>query len=288
LLQTVNRAGRVLDLFGTEHPEWGVTAVASELGIAKSQAHALLVTLTGIGLLQRVRPGRYRLGWRIALLNSLLWDTSDVRPEVTRAMRALADRYGETVQLAAWGGDRAICIAACGGRRSGVSPPAPVGTGLPAHCTGVGKVLLASRPVEEIRDVLARDELEVMTDRTIVSPERLREELANVRRLGFAYEHEEHVPDSSCVAAPIANAHGEVLAALSMSAPSHRWRSRPGGPLRDEYTRTLVAAASHASKLVWHRSLVRHDGHVAGQATFGRAVDSSPDLRVVRNSRTSP
>jgi DNA-binding IclR family transcriptional regulator len=301
----VNRAGRVLDLFSAEDPEWGATAVAGALDIAKSQAHALLVALSEIGLLQRVRRGRYRLGWRIVMLNSLLWHTSEVRPEIVRVMRALSERYGETVHLAAWGGDQAICIAACPGGQPVVSIPAPVGTGLPAHSTGPGKVLLASRSVKEIGDLLARDPLERMTERTIVSARRLREELAGVRRRGFAYEDEEHAPDTCGVAAPIVDGRGGVVAALSISAPAHRWRPRRSEPRDDEYTRVVVAAACSSSRLVRRRGLVQddrdEDGPMLREALVRRprrpgSASATPtprrapaaDLRLVRNSRTSP
>jgi DNA-binding IclR family transcriptional regulator len=305
VLQTVNRAGQVLDLFSAEDPEWGATSVARALDIAKSQAHALLVALSEIGLLQRVRRGRYRLGWRIVMLNSLLWRTSEVNPEILRVMRALAERYGETVQLAAWGGDQAICIAVCEGGLSVVVVPAVVGSGLPAHSTGPGKILLASRPVDEIRDLLARDPLERMTHRTIVSARGLREELDGVRRRGFAYEDEEHAPDTCGVAAPIVDARGEVLAAVSISAPAHRWRPPHDGPGDDEYTRVVVAAASYSSRLARHRGLAqegRNEGGPALRDAFAgrrRPADRVPatstpptapatDLQLVRNSRTSP
>src|SRR4051794_41972859 len=76
MLSTLGRAAKVLDLFTVEAPEWGATAVAHELQIAKSQAHELLVSLAVGGLLQRVGMGRYRLGWRIVALNAVLVETS--------------------------------------------------------------------------------------------------------------------------------------------------------------------------------------------------------------------
>lgn len=252
MLQTVNRAGLVLGLFSSERPEWGATAVARELGIAKSQAHELLVSLADIGLLQRGGPGRYTLGWRIVALNSLLVDTSDVRQESARVMRALTARYGETVHLAVWGPSAAICVAAFAGRGPVAVVPCPVGDALPAHCTGAGKVLLACRPWPAVRETLERDGLVRMTGRTIVTLEALGDELALVRRQGFAHEQEEHVPSTCAVAAPIRDSHGHVVAAVSMSVRADRWRGGTG-----EYTGALVAAAGRASELVRRRILQR-------------------------------
>jgi IclR family KDG regulon transcriptional repressor len=242
MLQTVSRAGRVLDLFSPERPEWGATGVAREIDVAKSQAHELLASLADIGLLQRGGLGRYRLGWRIAALNSNLLDTSDVGRRAARVMPALAGRYGETVQLAVWGPGQPVCIAVWEGRHSVAISPWPVGAALPAHCTGAGKVLLASRPSAEVRAAVVRDGLERMTDRTIVTGDGLHEELTSVRLRGFAYEDAEHAPDICGVAAPIHDAHRDVIAAVSMSVPVRRWQAA-----KHEYTRALLAAASRVS-----------------------------------------
>jgi DNA-binding IclR family transcriptional regulator len=242
MLQTVNRAGRVLELFSPERPEWGATAVAREIDVAKSQAHELLVSLADIGLLERGDAGRYRLGWRIPALNARFLDTHDIGREAARIMHAFVVYYGETMQLVVWGPGRAICIAVCEGRHSVAISPWAVGADLPAHCTGPGKVLLASRPSAEVREMLARDGLRRMTHHTIVTGDDLETELASVRRRGFAYEDSEHALDDCGVAAPVMDSRGEVIAAVSMSVSVHRW---PAG--RHEYTRALVAAADRVS-----------------------------------------
>jgi IclR family KDG regulon transcriptional repressor len=245
MLQTIGRAGRVLALFDPDHPEWGATALARELDVAKSQAHELLFSLAEIGLLRRAGAGRYRLGWRIVALNSTFLDTSDLGPEATRAIRGLVGRCGETLQLAVWAEGRPLCVAAYAGRGDVAVSPWPVGADLPSHCTGAGKMLLANRPPEEVRDVLARHTLERMTVRTIVTSEQLGEELESVRVRGLAYEREEQAPSICGVAAPIHDTSGRVVAALSMSVPVQRWRRG-----EREYTRALVATATRASKAI--------------------------------------
>ena len=155
MLSTLGRAGKVLDLFTVDTPEWGATAVAHELKIAKSQAHELLVSLAVAGLLQRVGMGRYRLGWRIVALNAVLVETSDLLRLVAPEMRALVGRYGETVHVAVWD-ERPVCIDARSGRLSTSIPPFRVGADLPACSTALGKVLLAGRPRNEIDAVPVR------------------------------------------------------------------------------------------------------------------------------------
>jgi len=229
MLSTLGRAGKVLDLFSVHAPEWGATAVAHELQIAKSQAHELLVSLAVAGLLQRVGMGRYRLGWRIVALNAVLVETSDLLRLVAPEMRALVGRYGETVHVAVWD-ERPVCIDARSGRLSTSIPPFRVGADLPACSTALGKVLLAGRPRDEITQFLSGEE-------------DLEAGLGQVAAQGFAYEEQEYQPGSCSVAAPIVNRDAGVFASIGMSVPVDRWRRGRSG-----YRRAVVAVATHLAR----------------------------------------
>jgi DNA-binding IclR family transcriptional regulator len=233
MLSTLGRAGKVLDLFTVDAPEWGATAVAHELQIAKSQAHELLVSLAVAGLLQRVGMGRYRLGWRIVALNAVLVETSDLLRLVAPEMRALVGRYGETVHVAVWD-ERPVCIDARSGRLSTSIPPFRVGADLPACSTALGKVLLAGRPRHEITQFLSGEE---------IAPTDLEVGLGQVAAQGFAYEEQEYQPGSCSVAAPIVNRDAGVFASIGMSVPVDRWRRGRSG-----YRRAVVAVASHLAR----------------------------------------
>jgi IclR family transcriptional regulator, KDG regulon repressor len=248
MLQTVGRAGQLLDLFTAAKPEWGATAVAQELAIAKSQAHELLVSLADIGLLERHGPGRYRLGWRIVALNSLVVDTRDLGTEPVRVLRALAAQTGEAVHLAAWGPGTAVCLASFAGRDAFGPPACGVGSGLPGHATAAGKVLLAAQPPGTVDVVLDRGGLAQHTERTITTFERLADELAAVRRRGFACEEREHDLATCAVAAPVRDGDGQVVAAIGVSLSSTRWPSAAR-----EQTRAVAAAAARCSELLRRR-----------------------------------
>jgi DNA-binding IclR family transcriptional regulator len=234
MLSTLGRAAKVLDLFTVEAPEWGATAVAQELQIAKSQAHELLVSLAVGGLLQRVGMGRYRLGWRIVALHAVLVETSDLLRLVTPEMQALVGRYGETVHVAAWDG-RPVCIGARSGRLTTSIPPFRVGADLPACSTALGKVLLAGRPRDEITQFLSEAEAAPVEDVHVG--------LGQVAAQGYAYEEQEYRPGSCAVAAPIINREAGVFASIGMSVPVERWeRGRVG------YQRAVVSVASHLAR----------------------------------------
>jgi DNA-binding IclR family transcriptional regulator len=128
-------------------------------------------------------------------------------------------------------GDRAleILLSACGRR-------------LPAYCSGVGKVLLASRPSDEIRELFRQQSLVPFTPNTITNLDRLQEELEQVRRQGYAYDREEATIGLCCAAAPIRDADGTTIAAMSLSVPAYRFY-----PQQQRLTTGIVQAARRVS-----------------------------------------
>ncbi|HTP23150.1 MAG TPA: IclR family transcriptional regulator [Solirubrobacteraceae bacterium] len=246
MLGTLARAGAVLDLFTTDEPEWGVTATAQRLGIGKSLAHDVLASLAGIGLLQRVGHGRYRLGWRTVTLASVLLRTSELKAHARPVVRDLAERQGLTVSLAAWDCGRIIYIdRRYSARHSSACCPA-AGTAAPLDGSAASKVLLASRPSEEIK-MLWGDGL-VHTRHASIDDLELDLEL--VRRHGWAHNHAEETRGSSAVAAPVRDAEGNVAAAISLDL-----LDRFSSSNIDLHARAVVAAASRISAAIRHHAV---------------------------------
>jgi len=134
-----------------------------------------------------------------------------VRPE----MEALAQATGESVNLAVLAGMEALYLDQAEGTKLVRLFTAP-GSRAPLHATGVGKVLLAFRGVPEGLP------LTPYTPHTLTSPEALERELAGVRRQGYALDNEEKELGVRCVAAPVFGPGGEVVGAISLSAPASR------------------------------------------------------------------
>jgi len=224
VLNTVANVGLVLDLFDRDHPEWGVTEVARQLDMPKSNAHALLVSLVKIGLLGRTSRNRYRLGWQLFVLSERMARTSDLKERSRPVMAELSGELRETVLLAVLERSRVLYIDRVEGshptvRLAGVR----IGSTLPLYCTAVGKVFLADHPHADAVELLGGESFTARTAHTITSMPALLASLRRVRHEGLAFDIRETAPDACCVAAPIRDPTGRAAAALSVSIPAYRF-----------------------------------------------------------------
>lgn len=238
MLGTIRKANQVLTLFDRDNPEWGVTAVAATLKIAKSSAYALMNSMNETGLLRRTPRGRYRLGWQLLSLSNVLLSTTDLRAQAHNVMERLHARFGETVNLGVWEEGDIVYLDKIEGTRDFKIAETAVGARLPGTTTALGKVLLASRPRAEVEDFIRRERQRTASPRTLAGLEGVEAELEKVRVAGCAYDLGETVDDVNCVAGPITNYLGDVIAAMSLSAPASRFRLH-----RQTYTSAIIEAA---------------------------------------------
>ncbi len=224
MLQTIEKASEVLALFDHEHAEWGVREVAGALGLAKSSAHDLLTSLEQVGLLGKNDEGRYRLGWRLVTLSETLLATTELRREARPIMEELADQYRETIHLAVLDDTKVVYVDKLEGKQAVRVELTALGTRLYAHCSALGKVLLAYQPEENVKRIIKIEGLPRFTANTITAADELEQALAMIRKQGYAIDQEEILPDLCCIGAPIHNHTGHVIAAISMSIPAYRFQ----------------------------------------------------------------
>lgn len=244
MLGSVSKAGRVLDLFTSGAPEWGVSEVAAALGIAKSSAHALLTTLDDIGLVRRLADGRYRLGWRILELNRTLRHSTDFLGLYRSRLQQVAERLQATVHLGALRGREVIYLDKIVGSRAPVIAESGVGLAMPVHCTALGKVLLASFGPVDTDAMLDLHGMPRRTANTVTDAAHLQDELARIRLLGFGYDLEEAVSALCCVAAPLRDRRGDVEAAISLTLPAAQFQNS-----QQQIRATVRSAAEAISRL---------------------------------------
>ena len=221
-LQSVTRAIRALELIA-EAGELGVTELGRRLDVHKATASRLVATLAEHGLVERdPLSEKYRLGFGLIRLAGAAMAGLDLVQTAHPIVEELADRTRETVNLGVLSGGAVVYVDQVSGTRAIVSV-SWVGRRTPLHCTSNGKVLLAYLSEAE-RERLLAGPLERATPSTIVDKEVLAAQLREIVVRGYAQTMEELEEGLNAVAAPIRQADGHVIAALSVSGPAFRMR----------------------------------------------------------------
>lgn len=220
--QVVDRVVDILEAFLWLGPQLGVSELSRALGLKKATTHRLLGSLRRRDFVaQDPITRRYRLGIKLWELGSQA--TSQVA-WVDRAkpfLQQLTDQTGETTHLAVLDDGEVLYIDKVESTRS-LRMPSQVGRRLPAHCTGVGKALLAHLPAVDVANILARRGMPTFTKRTITDPDALQADLTEVRRRGYSFDDEEIEDALRCIGAPVRDHSGRVVAAVSIAGPASR------------------------------------------------------------------
>jgi DNA-binding IclR family transcriptional regulator len=241
-VQSVDRALTILGILA-RLGEAGVTEIAGELGVHKSTAFRLVATLEQHGMVeQNDERGKYRLGFGILRLAGATTARLDVVQEARPICRKLAADSGETVNIAVLSDRSALYLDQVAGQ-SALQSHNWVGQHIPLHATSNGKVLLTGLSSAELDNRLPK--LAPYTSATVTSKARLRKELAEVREQGYAVAVDELEVGLTAIAAPIYNAHGDVIASLSVSGPTFR--------LNEARVKELVPAVQDAAEEVSRR-----------------------------------
>lgn len=220
-LSSLSKGMEVLRAFTIENCEWGVRELAEHLGYPRSTVQMLLRTLAETGLLIQTPNRRYRLGWGTFELAGVFLAQLELRKVALPVMENLADSIGEIVHLGVLDLGQVIYVEKVEGRKS-IPLITRLGLRYPAHCTGIGKILLAhNREKYEMKLALTP-----LTSKTIVDMKTLQEELAQIQNEGVAYDREEAIIGLTCIAAPIRDYTGKVVAGISISAPTIRFMQR--------------------------------------------------------------
>lgn len=223
---TIAVVGRALDILealaGSDVP-LGASDVARRAGATKSATYRLLATLEQRGyVVKDPVTAQYRLGTRLAYLGQRSLSTLDLRQVARPLLEDLHQRYHETVNLGVPDGDGGqIVYIDMLESDQGLRMAAHLGGRDAMHCTALGKAILANLPPARREPVLAGP-LARRTPATITEPAALRVELEGVRARGLAEDRGENEVGARCVAAPIFDHTGAVVAALSVSAPASR------------------------------------------------------------------
>jgi DNA-binding IclR family transcriptional regulator len=241
-VQVLDRALRLMDALAIASEDLGPADLASRVGLHKSTIHRLLVVLERQRLIRRSAQGKYGLGMKLFELGSRAVLQLDPGAQAEPFLRRLVGLTGETSHICVRNGNEMMSIANVEGRWT-LGTPSTVGRRTELYCTAVGKALMAYFPPKELDEVIAGLRFKRYTRRTITTATALREELARVRRRGFAVDDEEIEEGLRCIGAPIRNYTGEVIASISIAGPVFRIKKERLGDL----ARAVIATAEGLS-----------------------------------------
>jgi IclR family KDG regulon transcriptional repressor len=221
-IQSLERAFAILEEIARNRDGISLAELSKRVALHNSTTFHLVKTMAQLGYLEQGRDSkRYRIGRHLFTLAAGALDEIELVRLATPVLEDLARRTGECSHFAVCSGDNVVVLARTAG--SGMFQMADrVGVVRPAHCTALGKVLLAGFSADQLERYLASHELRPFTPKTITEPDALKRELEAVRRTGIGFDDGEFDAEARCVAVPVHDFTGQVIGAIGISGPI--WR----------------------------------------------------------------
>jgi DNA-binding IclR family transcriptional regulator len=243
VINSILRASNILKSFLGGKTHYKITELARHLGLDRSTTYRLLLSLEKCGLVEKdERTGEYSLGMTAFEVGNTYLRQMDFIQASKAVMAALAAKVQETVHLAVLSGTEIVYVDKVDSPRA-LGVISKIGQRGPLHSTALGKVLLAFQPEVESSRLIKQMKLKPFTASTISSKTKLMDELKKIRRQGYGFDLRESEPDVECIAAPIRNHLGDIVAALSISGPQRKIDT----PREKEFVSSVVKAAAQVS-----------------------------------------
>ena len=242
-VRSVERALSILSLFISKN-EMNLTEISQIIDLPQSTTYRLLVTLAGLGFVERsVEKGNYRLGAICLALGDTFLQNNDLHQRAYKSLVDLRDQSGESVHLGLLEGTELVYLEKLQGLHSIGLMSSRIGGHSPVYCTGLGKAQLAYLDESTVRDILSKVNLTSYTENTITDIDHIINDLIKVREAGYAVDKEEHERGVGCIACPVFD-HKGVVAAISLSGPIDRVLNSQS---RDEFVRLVKQTARDIS-----------------------------------------
>lgn len=222
MVKSVGRALDIITLVSAKKGGLGVTEIAKHIDINKSSVYRILATLAQYGYIEQdTETGRYKLGYKFLDISSKLLESIDLRAEASPFLLELERETNEVIHLVVWDQGEVVYIEKLEGNET-LRMHSKVGKRAPMHCTSVGKAILAHLPINVVLEIIERKGLPMHTDKTITDKDEFLQELIRVKQRGYALDLEENEYGITCIAVPIFDHLGKVVASVSISGPTMR------------------------------------------------------------------
>ena len=223
LVQTIERVSLILDILGQHTQGISVKELSEKVELPKGTTHRLLSSLVYFDFVsQDELTKNYHLGFKLVELGNLLINQLDFRNVARPFMLKLAEKTGETIHLVILDQNEALYIEKVALNQTGLQMMSRVGLRIPIHSSSVGKILAAYLAEDELDQIVKTSGLPRRTQNTITDRTKFKNHLQDVRDKDYAIDNEENEKGIRCVAAPIRDENGVVIAAMSISGPSIR------------------------------------------------------------------
>jgi DNA-binding IclR family transcriptional regulator len=229
-IQVVERMMTLLDVLAAHPDPMPLKQIALQSSLHPSTAHRILGAMAAAGFVERGEGGTYRLGIRLLELGNIVKSRISLRDTAMPFMLGLHAETGESVNLGMRDGDDMVYVERTSSGRASVRVVHIVGARAPLHTTASGKLFLVEDGPDRVREYARRTGLPASTPASITELARLERELAEVRRHDVAFDLDEVELGVRCIAAGIRDDSGELVAGLSLSTPSDRFK-RDWAPL---------------------------------------------------------
>ncbi|WP_299007395.1 IclR family transcriptional regulator [uncultured Tenacibaculum sp.] len=223
LNQSIIKAFTVLDAFTNDKKEWGVRELATKTGHNKSTVYRLLSTLVSLNVVQQNDNEKYQLGSKLFELGNRVSIYKSLRNLTNEPIQKVALEIQETVLLGILKEQQVFHINKADSLQ-GLKISTSIGSYAPVNGSAIGKLLLAFSSLENQEVFLSSTTLQSFTKNTITSVSKFKKELAQIQQQKFALDIEESELGLVCIAIPIYNKKGKVIAGVSASGPSSRFK----------------------------------------------------------------
>jgi DNA-binding IclR family transcriptional regulator len=221
-VQSIGRAFAILEEVARNRDGIGLAELSKRVGLHNSTTFHLVKTMVSLGYVRQLKDSkRYRIGRPLFALAASALDEIEMMSLATPVLEDLSRETGESAHFCVRMGDSVVVLARTSGPGA-FQLTDRVGVVRPAHSTALGKVMLAALSDQQLDRYLGHAELKPHTPNTIVSADRLRREIVEVRRAGMAFDDGEFDSELRCVALPVRDYTGQVIGAIGISGPV--WR----------------------------------------------------------------
>ena len=220
-VQSLERAFSILEEIARSREGISLANLSSRVGLHNSTTFHLVKTMVSLGYVRQLKDKRYRVGRPLFVLAANALDDVEMVSLAMPILEDLSRETGEAGHFAVRMGDAVVVIARTGG--SGVFQLTDrMGVVRSAHCTALGKIILAALRPEQLELFFKRAELKAHTAKSITDVAALRREIDDVRRAGIAFDDGEFDPELRCVGVPVKDFSGRLIGAIGISGPI--WR----------------------------------------------------------------